>query len=346
SGAVSGNAKNSGNFGKSEKDTLLGATNYQNASTSGKSKKEILSKIPFRSLSPYAQERVRQVLGDVSMYRRLPVQLIPCEKELYDFMSYHPDTMVNIWELMGVSKMLLTELQPGQFYLEDQAGTRGKIECLYQTSDLMLIYVFGTYEGVPFPQKVSGSGLIILQNQALKGQEGENLLAIRLDAFMQINNEGVEALAKTFQPLVGKVADHNLIQITGFLGELSKTACENGIGVANMARRLERVRPEVQQEFAEVALVMANRTEIPTTMPLPYQAYQAQPTEPRQGIQRVPGTQGAVAAQPMVTEPVANRSADARSAGAHSTITRPTVPASPMQESMPNPQVGTSVLAE
>ncbi|MBR0192846.1 MAG: hypothetical protein IJQ31_12370 [Thermoguttaceae bacterium] len=250
-------------------------TDYKNPSVSNKTKKEILRQIPFKTLSPEAQERVRQVVSTTTMYRRLPVEVVPCEKEMYDFMTRHPETMVNIWELMGVSKMKLVELKPGTFYLEDGAGTRGKAEYLYKSPDMLILYVFGTYEGIPFPKKVRGSGLIILQNQQLKDANGKNFLAVRLDAFMQIENEGVEALAKTFQPLVGKVADHNLNQIVGFLGELSETTLKNGIGVANMARRLNHLSPEVQEEFAEVALLTSTRSSQPTTMPLQYQPYPA-----------------------------------------------------------------------
>ena len=250
--------------------TVLGASDYQKASASQKSRKEILGKIPFKRLTPDAQQKVLDVLKNVSMYRRLPVQIVPCEKVLYDFMTYHPDTMVNIWELMGVSQMMLRQVGPDIFYMEDQAGTRGQIECLYRSPELMLIYVYGTYEGVPFPKKVSGSGLMVLQNQQVKSTLGEKLLAIRLDAFMQIENNGVETLAKTFQPLVGNVADNNLNQVAGFLGRLSETAVENGLGVAHMARRLERVAPEVREEFAEVALLIAGRsTPMNTPAPMP-----------------------------------------------------------------------------
>lgn len=254
---------------------ILGVTDYKNPSISNKTKKEILKQIPFKTLSPEAQERVRQVVSTTTMYRRLPIEVVPCEKEMYDFMTRHPETMVNIWELMGVSKMTLMEIKPGTFYLEDGAGTRGKAEYLYKSPDMLILYVFGTYEGIPFPKKVSGSGLIILQNQQLKDASGKNFLAVRLDAFMCIDNEGVEALAKTFQPLVGKVADHNLNQIVGFLGELSETTLKNGIGVANMARRLHHLSPEVQEEFAEVALLTSTRSMKSTTMPLQYQPYPA-----------------------------------------------------------------------
>ncbi len=247
---------------------VLGAENYQNACTTAESRTEILRRIPFKSLTPYAQERVRQVLQNITIYRRLPVQIVPCEKSLYDFMTFHPDTMVSIWRLMGVSQMELQELQPGQFYMEDQAGTRGKMECLYRTNDIMLIYAFGTYEGIPFPKKVSGSGLIVLQNAQVRAPDGSTFLAIRLDAFMQIHNEGVETIAKTFKPLVGKVADHNLNQVAGFLGELSQTSVKNGEGVAHMAQRLDKVSPEVKREFADVALKIGGLKEEPT-MPLP-----------------------------------------------------------------------------
>lgn len=206
------------------------------------------------------------------MYRRLPVEIITCEKELYDFMTYHPDTMINIWQLMKVSKMELQEFAPERFHLKDQAGTECVVEVIHRSNDMLLIYADGAYEGFPFPKKVTGRGLIVLQNQPMKGSMGENLLALRLDAFMQIENNGVEALAKTFQPLVGKVADHNLNEVAGFLGTLSRATVSNGSAVASLAKRLDKITPEVRMEFTEVALLLSAR-DIPraTEGPLPLQ---------------------------------------------------------------------------
>lgn len=252
-------------------DSILGVTDFAKASTTLKSKKEILSKIPFKSLSPYAQDKIRTVLKNISMYRRLPLEVITCEKELYDFMTYHPDTMINIWQLMKVSRMELHEFAPERFHLKDQAGTECVVEVIYRTNDLLLIYADGAYEGFPFPKKVTGRGLIVLQNQPMKGEKGENLLAIRLDAFMQIENNGVEALAKTFQPLVGKVADHNLHEVAGFLGTLSRATVAEGTAVVNMAQRLDKITPDVRMKFTEVALLLSSRGAPRALGPMPLQ---------------------------------------------------------------------------
>ncbi|MDO4571291.1 MAG: hypothetical protein Q4D38_12975 [Planctomycetia bacterium] len=250
---------------------ILGVSHYTTACTTAQSKREILQKIqaPYAELSQEDKERVSRVLKDVSIYRRLPLQIVSCDEELYHFASRHPDVIVNIWELMKVSKMTLREVSEGRFYMEDQAGTRGLIQCIYRSERLMLLYATGIYEGPPFPRKVKGRGLVVLQNLPVVNEQGERFLAIRLDAFMQIENNGVDALAKTFQPVVGRVADHNFAQVAGFLGQLSKTSAENGFGVAAMSERLTRVPVEVQQEFAKVAISVMERADAEALQPLP-----------------------------------------------------------------------------
>lgn len=231
------------------------------ADTTKAGRKKAAQEIPWQELSPQIQEKVRSVLSNQSMYRRLPIQTIPCEEDLFEFITRHPDVVVNLWQVMEISKIQLKEIGTDKFYMEDQAGTRGIIECLYRGNRYMLIHVLGTYEGVPFPRKVTGSGILILRYLPVVNVAGQRQLAIRLDAFMQIDNNGVDFLARTFQSIVGKVADNNFCQTVGFMGVLSRTVCYNGRGMKEFSQRLEKVRPEVREAFGNLSLAIYLRTE-------------------------------------------------------------------------------------
>ncbi|MDO4575955.1 MAG: hypothetical protein Q4D98_12160 [Planctomycetia bacterium] len=231
------------------------------ASTSVKVRNEVVRQLPYRELSSESQQKVRSVLKDISMYRRLPVQTVVCEEDLFEFITRHPDVLTNLWEVMNISKIRMKEVGPDQFYLEDNAGTRGMIECLYRGDRYLLIHVLGSYEGAPFPKQVKGSGLLVLQYLPTTNEMGQQLLSVRMDAFMQIENMGVDALAKTFGPLVGKVGDHNFVQTVGFLGVLSRTVCYNGDGVRQVATQLKSVRPEVSERFGTLSMQICDRVE-------------------------------------------------------------------------------------
>ncbi len=231
------------------------------ASTSTKTRGEIIQKIPFQRMTVDAQQKVRGVLSDITMYRRLPVETVPCEEDMYVFLTKHPDVVVNIWEVLQVSSIRLKEIGPERFYMEDQAGTQGTMECIYRADNFMIIYVSGTYEGPPFPTKVSGSGVMILQHEPIIGPAGEKLVAIRLDSFIKIHNGTVDFLAKTFQGPLGKVADSNMNQTVGFIGALTRTIYQDGESVQRVAPQLKHVRPEVRQEFASLTGTIIKRRE-------------------------------------------------------------------------------------
>ena len=239
--------------------SAFGVENPFQADTSMTSRKAVIQGIPFQQLNAASQQKVRFVLENTTMYRRLPIQVVPCEEDLYIFISKHPDIVTNIWKIMDISKIRVQEIGQDRFYLEDGAGTRGTIECIYRSDRYLLLYVLGTYEGVPFPNRVKGSGVIVLQQLPTIGTGGQRQLAIRLDAFMQIENAGVDLLARTFKPLVGQVADHNFNQTMAFMGVLSRTVCYNGEGVNKLSERLNDVRPEVREEFGRLSMQIAQR---------------------------------------------------------------------------------------
>ena len=231
------------------------------ADISKEARAQAILAIPQQKLNETAQRKVQKVLSDISMYRRLPIQVMPCEEELFTFVTRHPDVVTNLWQLMNASKIQVKELGAERFYLEDGAGTRGVIECLYRSERYVLIYVVGTYEGVPFPNKVKGNGLLILQQVPTVNAEGQPQLAVRLDAFMHIDNAGVDRLVRSFQNLVGRVADHNFNQTVTFMSVLSRTVCYNGDGVKRLSERLDQVQPQVRKEFGDMAVRISTRIE-------------------------------------------------------------------------------------
>ncbi|MDO4549849.1 MAG: hypothetical protein Q4C96_01190 [Planctomycetia bacterium] len=250
--------------------------NPEKASYSDKTREVIKQKIPLGQMSPASRHKIQRVLSDVTMYRRLPVEVIPCDEELYDFLTRHPDIIVNIWEFMQIGNMRLTELGEDRFYLEDNAGTKGMIECLFRSKNLLVIYVSGSYEGIPFPNKVSGRGVIILQNEPMTDAEGKRLMAVRMDYFIQIQNGTVDFLAKTFHGTVGRVADNNMNQIMGFIGSLTQTIYYNPHSVQRASAHLKRVRPDVRQEFSNLSAIISQREEERVYGPLPVAASTSQ----------------------------------------------------------------------
>lgn len=239
------------------------AAEAQKASTSLASRREAIQAIPMDRLPPGARSKVQWVLDNTSVYRRLPLRVVICDADLYRFLVQHPDVVVNIWQALGVSHLAMRQMDLDTYQVDDAAGTSGTLQFLYRSRDLQLIYVDGRYTGRMFGHHVRGRGIMMLRSGFVRDAEGRSFVTSRLDAFMNIEPESAEFLSKTFQPWVGKVADYNFVQAADFLGSLSKTAEVNPPGMRRLAARLEKISPEVRQQFAQLAEQVAQRRVTP-----------------------------------------------------------------------------------
>jgi len=230
------------------------------ANTSLAARQDAIDVIPTERLTPTGRAKVAWVLENTSVFRRLPVRITVCDSGLYQFLVHHPDVVVNIWEHFGVSHLTLRQTGPDTYQVTDDVGTSGMIEFLYRSRDTNVAYIDGQYTGRLLGHQVRGRGILVLKSGFVRNVDGKCYVTSRLDAFMNIEPGGAEFLTKTFQPLVGKVADQNFIQTADFLGSLFRTAEVNGRGMQRLASRLERVQPEVRREFAELLDQVAQRT--------------------------------------------------------------------------------------
>ena len=220
--------------------------------TSPAARQDAIDSIPMDRLTPSGRARVVWVLENTSVFRRLPIRVIPCDPDLYLFLVQHPDVVVNIWELFGASHLTVRRTAADAYQVTDDVGTSGTLQFLYRSREVHVAYIDGTYTGKLFGHHVRGRGIVVLRSAYIRDSGSRCYVTSRLDAFMNIEPGGAEFLTKTFQPLVGKVADMNFIQTADFLGSLSRTAEVTQHGMQRLASRLQKVPPDVRQRFAEL----------------------------------------------------------------------------------------------
>ena len=242
------------------------------ATTSRQARQDAVQSIPLDKLDEQSRAKVASVLSEARIFRRMPIRATQCDPELYLFLVRHPDVVVNVWEVLGVTQLKLRQVGPDTFQVADGAGTLSTIQFLYRSPEAHLIYAEGRYDGPLFTKQVLGRGLLLLKTGYVREPDGRYYITSRLDSFLHLEPGGAALLTRTFQPLVGKVADNNFIQTAGFLGSLSKTAEVDSRGVQRLAGKLNNVQPEVRKEFAEITLRVAQKA-----AELPKRTTQSQP---------------------------------------------------------------------
>jgi hypothetical protein len=229
------------------------------ATTSDTARHDAIKAIPLDKLSDENRAKVDSVLSNISVFRRLPVRVIDCDPDLYLFLVRHPDVVVNIWEVFKISRLRLQETGDSQFDLIESAGATAKVEFVYKSHDLHVVYGEGVYQGPLLPRPVKGRGVLVLKAGYVRETNDRYYVTSRLDSFLTIEPAAAELATKTVSPLLGKTVDNNFTQTLAFVGSLSRTAEVNSRGVQRLGMQLSHVQPEVREQFVELAAAMPEK---------------------------------------------------------------------------------------
>lgn len=192
--------------------------------SSREAREDAIRTIPYRQLDADARRKVDAVLDNVTVFRRMPVQIMSCDPDFYLFMIHHPDVMVDLWKALGISNLTLVRTGPNTFHGRDTEGSTTDIQFLYSSPELHLIYAVGTYVGGVFSKPIHGGCLILLRSGYAQNPSGGYYVTSRMDAFFRIEHSGLELMAKTFHPLLVKSADTNFLETAKFFSELARVA--------------------------------------------------------------------------------------------------------------------------
>lgn len=238
---------------------LLMSQELSKASTTSQDRDAAIRSIPFEQMTQETKDKLWPIVTRPDIYRRLPVVSIDCDPDLYLHMIRHPEVVVNIWHLMGITQVEAERVAPFVFDAADGAGTNSRIELVYGTPNLHVMYGVGEYEGPLLKNRITGKCVMVLRSDYYSGTSGETLVQNRLDVFLSVDQRGIGMIAKTLHPLVGKAADHNFVETARFMGRLSRTAEENGHGVQQLAHQLDAIDSKTRQEFSELAMLTHRR---------------------------------------------------------------------------------------
>jgi hypothetical protein len=215
--------------------------------------------IPFDQLTPDASQRLRAIAEDASYFRRMPTQTVECDPEMYTFLVRHPEVVVNIWDVMGITRVTLDRIGEYQLSGDDGAGTKCKMDLVYGSDTLHVYQSNGGYQGNLWARELKGRCVAVLHNRPVKLADGRPGMMAWMDAFMKLDNVGADLVVKTLGPLVAKTADHNFVECAGFFSQISQTARTNPQGLEQVAQQLHNVSPKVREQFIKTSVAVALR---------------------------------------------------------------------------------------
>ena len=218
-----------------------------------------IQKLPWNELSPAAQAKIKGVVSGSPLFHRMPQQTVYADPEIHQFLLRHPDMVIGFWEQLGATQLSLREVRENQYVLRETGGTVASVEVLYRTNDLCIVYARGEYRGPLLAKAYQGNVILVLRTQYTRDEMNEPMVVCDLDTFIQINNVGVDILAKLFFASLSKVADSNFEITVSFVSEVSRAASRTPNAVKETAEEIASVRLEVCAEFCDVVDMAAMR---------------------------------------------------------------------------------------
>jgi hypothetical protein len=220
--------------------------------TSRTARLDSVQRFPLQHLSARARQQVAPVLERPTLFRRMPVERIPCHPDVFVFLIRYPEVVVNMWELMGATKLKVKRIADYVLDADDGAGTQSRIELIYGTRQQHVILADGEYAGPLFRRRMTGRTVLLLTTQYAVDAAGDNVVTSTLDVFLTLDNIGADLVARTLHPMLGKTADHNFAESARFVSQVSEQAASNPAGMQRLVKKLTKVRSDVRTAFSQV----------------------------------------------------------------------------------------------
>lgn len=249
-------------------DTSVPQSGTDWGSSSRHARRRAVEALPLGQMAPGDRQAIEASLASTTLYRRLPVELFACDSDLLCFALDKPEAIVDIWRLLGISRLSLDPAGPAQWRLADGYGTVGLLRLAHREwrpdGGMLVFHGRGAYTGPLSPKNLTGSCVLMIRyRQAEPMVDGRQRQAVQIDAFLDMDGIGLEIVTRTLQPLIVRSAAANLHEICLFMASLSDSATANPEGVASLARRLPRTAAADQQTLATIALASARRQRQP-----------------------------------------------------------------------------------
>jgi hypothetical protein len=234
------------------------------ATSSRAARDEAIRAIPWQRLHPRDRQALHAIVDRASIYRRLPPRLVDCDPDLFSFLAGHPEVVVDVWQIMGVSRVTLDKRPDGAFQGTDGAGTAGTVRYLSANwgpdgKNEALVLAEGSYDGKPFVKTLKAKTVMLLRTAAVQEANGRTYVSVRADTFVQIDQMAVDLIARTVQPWVNATADRNYLETLAFVSNFSRTAERNPDGMRQLAARLASVDPATRETLVALCFQAAER---------------------------------------------------------------------------------------
>jgi len=217
-------------------------------------RRQAVEALPLERMREPERRLVETAVRSTTLYRRLPVACVECDMSLLEFVLAKPETLVDVWRVLDISRLSLDPVGPRQWRLSDGYGTVGVVHLLHDEhrpdGGLWVFLGRGGYSGPLAARDLGGSCLVVVRHQAAT-EPGPPRQFVQIDAFLNVDGLGLEIVTRMLQPLIVHSAAANVREIGIFMSQFAAAAERNPGGIVRLTERLPRTDPRDRRALAE-----------------------------------------------------------------------------------------------
>jgi len=206
-----------------------------------------LEALPAEQMMAEERQFIEHFRRATTLHRRLPAETIRCQQSLLEFVLVKPETLVDVWRVLGISRVSFDPAGPGRWRLSDGYGTAGTVRLLHHergpAGGLLIYHGRGGYTGPLSPKPLTGSCLMVVRHEPVAAAAGPPAQRVEVEAFVDVDGLGLEIVTRTLQPLIVRSAAANVHEICLFMSQFTAAATRNPGGMARLAEQLPRTGP-------------------------------------------------------------------------------------------------------
>ena len=228
--------------------------------------------LPLQQMAESDRRAIQKSIQSTTLFRRLPVELFACDGDLLACSLDKPEASVDIWRLLGISRLSLDPTGPDQWQFSDGYGTVGQLRLAYRerrpNGGMLVFHGKGAYKGPLSPKNLTGGCVLMIRYREAEPTVDGRLRQPFRSMLFWIWMELALRLSHAHSSLSLLDPPQPTFMKSAFMSSLSDAAASNPEGVARLANRLKRTVPIDRQALATIARETAQRQKVKTDMPL------------------------------------------------------------------------------
>lgn len=242
-------------------------------------KSAAVESFPLHLMPAQNQRIARDILNNVSLYRRLPKLELESDRRCYQYFIEHPDVAVSIWRAMEISNVQMTRRQECVYDTDTLDGTRGTVMLLLNTPQHCIVTCHGEFKSPALKRPIQASAMMHLQPTF----HPSGKVTHQLDLYVAFPSTAVDVIARLISPVSNRIADRNFEEVSLFVELMSKAMARQPGWVEQIASELQGVRSEdvdkllsvtaatyvdaLRAEGVDLVPVRAQNATLPTQIP-------------------------------------------------------------------------------